>query len=272
MKSASPFFPDFPKTSAYDLTLFIMPSPGINWATPGSLTRTTLRNKLLKMPRGIGHVCIMLRGPDREELTGMTQKESNEGRPEVLRKGYGLGILLHNFVGELERAEELVPEINRRSKKGNLTYARFDLSEAAGKRLFQYLDEYRARGGDQWYGMRNRPRHLEGGGCGPFAGSCVEIAGLMTKEIETAWTREIRIPLDYLGGPITGKFVSPFKLMLAREWAKETDAHEKGLFWDPDLMNEWTLRQTQSVQWRNARGAVLDFRDHTPVPEPIFFV
>ena len=268
------FYANFPRMSPRDLTFLIFPSPGIDWTSPGSLTRTTLRNKLLARPRGIGHVAVMIRSPERNELTGMTQKINGEGRREILLHGYGLGILLHNFVGRLESAEELVPEIEGRSQrgKGTFSYARIDLSLGQVKRLFDYLDQYRARGGDRWYGMRNRPRYLEGGGCGPFAASCLEIAGMLTKEIETAWTRVVRVPADSIGGPTTKRYVSALRMMRLPRWATEIEAHEMAHFWDPDRMHAWVMAHGNRERWKACEGVSIDASQVKTPEEPLFFV
>lgn len=238
---------------------------------PKALTFTTTRNKLLGRPRSIGHVSVMIRSEKDYVLTGMTQSNKDEGRREVLFGGYGLGILLHNFKGALEEREHLVPELEKRSvKPGWLSYLRMQTNEKINGRLLDYLSEYRKLGCDQWYGMRNRPLYGEGGGCSAFAASFLETAGLLSEEFTREWTRKFNIPHELIGGPITGKKV-PVLQMLRRadRWAQEDEPHEKGFFWDPDLMHAWLVRtydremrnphgEFQTEMWNRAFGLSLD--------------
>jgi len=246
---------EFPKLHSHELVLFFYPSPGLNWMNPKALTFTTALNKLSGRSRGIGHVSIMIRTPTEFVLTGMTQLDRNEGRNEVLFGGYGLGILLHNFKGALEEGAKLMPELVKRSRqKGKLSFLRFAVNAEITSRLFQYLNEYRTKGYDRFYGMKNRPLHGEGSGCSAFGASFLETAGILREEFRREWTRTFNIPRDLIGGPITGKKVS-FLEMLRRadRWALEDEPHEKGFFWDPDLMNAWLLR-TYAKEKADAAG------------------
>jgi hypothetical protein len=276
---------DFPNRHPHELILFIYPSPGLNWTNPKSLTLTSTRNKLLGRARGIGHVTVMVKTPTKFALTGMTQIDKHEGRSEVLLKGYGLGILLHNFRGALEEAEKLIPELIQRSKKrGKLSFLRVTTNEEISERLFRYLDEYRERGCDQYYGMKNRPLHAEGGGCSAFATSFLETAGILREEFEREWTRTFNIPHDLIGGPVTGKKVSIIEMIRrADRWAHEGEPHEKGFLWDPDLMHAWLIRTHEKERshpsgnfvvetWNSAPGLAIDATTKKPPTGKIFKV
>lgn len=247
---------DFPQKHSHELVLFFFPSPGLNWLNPRSLTFTTALNKLTGRSRSIGHVSVMVRTPTETVLTGMTQSRKNEGQKEVFFDGYGLGILLHNFGGMLEDGAKLAPELTARSKNENrLSFLRVSIGEKTSERLLQYLREFREKGYDRWYGMRNRPLCGEGGGCGPFAGSVMETAGILVHEIEKEWTRTVNVPHDLIGGPITGRKVSIFELLRrADRWAQEQEPHEKAHFWDPDLMHAWLLRKRAAIAAGSAHG------------------
>lgn len=252
-----------------ELTLYFYPSPGLDWNSPAGLTRTSGVNKLLNRPRSLGHVSVRVKCEGIDILTGMTQENKLEGRQEVLFKGYGLGILLHNFKGELEKKEELEPELALRSKSGELSYLRFRTNRAICERLAKFLDEYKAKGGNRVYGMVPRPLYGEGGGCSAFGAAFVETAGFMLPEFEKSWTRSFLIPKSYIGGPSTGKYVSPIHMMFASRWANENEPHEKGFFWDPDLMHAWAVQtwekekaqpsgRYQTELWGKAKGLVVD--------------
>lgn len=271
--NASTFYKNFPKNSDYDLTLFFIPSPGLDWSTPGSLTRSTLKHKLLKRPRSLGHVCVMLRSDDETEnvFTGMTQKFAKEGMNEVLKEGFGLGILFHNFVGELEDKDELSHEMHQLSLQPNrLSYLKFDLSFSNKNRLVTFFKEYREKNGDRYYGMRNRPRYLEGGGCGPFAAAVLEVAGLLDAEMSLDWQREIILPLPYIGGPTFKRKVSAFKMLTCPAWATKNEPHEVGHFWDPTNMHEWLLKKSPLKTWNQAVGLEIDSRKKEAPHEPLF--
>ncbi len=274
---------EFPKLHSHELVLFFYPSPGLNWMNPKALTFSTTRNKLLGRSRGIGHVSVMIRTPTDFVLTGMTQLLSNEGRNEVLFGGYGLGILLHNFKGALEDGAKLLPELEKRSRNaGKLSYLRVAANEQITGRLLEYLSEYRKNGYDQCYGMKNRPLFGEGGGCSAFAASFLETAGVLRDEFRREWTRTFNIPHDLIGGPITGKKVSVIDLLRrADRWAQENEPHEKGFFWDPDLMHAWLERTHtqerkfatgvfQAESWNSAIGLSLDAKSATPPSGRIF--
>jgi hypothetical protein len=274
---------EFPERHSHELVLFFYPSPGLNWRNPKALTFTTVRNKLLGRERGIGHVSVMIRTPTAFTLTGMTQLFGNEGRREVLFGGYGLGILLHNFRGALEDGTKLVPELVKRSHApGKLSYLRVAVNEPITARLFRYLAEYRKNGYERCYGMRNRPLYGEGGGCSAFAASFLETGGVLREEFRREWTRTFNIPRGLIGGPITGQKVSVLEVLRrADRWAREDEPHEKGFFWDPDLMHSWLTRTFekekatpsgifQTEVWNSARGLSWDAKSVNPPTGKIF--
>jgi hypothetical protein len=274
---------EFPKQHSHELVLFFYPSPGLNWMNPKALTFTTAKNKLFGRSRGIGHVSVMIRTPSEFELTGMTQLEENEGRREVLFNGYGLGILLHNFKGALEESRDLIPELLKRSRsEGQLSFLRVAANEAITSRLLTYLSEYRKNGYDRFYGMRNRPLYGEGGGCSAFGASFLEAAGVLREEFRREWTRTFNIPHELIGGPITGKKVSVLDMLRrADRWAQESEPHEKGFFWDPDLMHAWLVRNHSkesqfptgvfhTEKWNSAVGLRLDAKSAVPPSGRIF--
>jgi len=276
---------EFPKRHPHELVLFFYPSPGLDWTNPKGLTFTTTRNKLLGRPRGIGHVSVMVRTPTEFALTGMTQVDKNEGRSEVLFKGYGLGILLHNFRGALEEAGKLIPELEKRSRKpGWLSFLRITTNEKISERLLRYLAEYQERGCDRFYGMKNRPLHAEGGGCSAFATSFLETAGVLRDEFAREWTRTFNIPHDLIGGPVTGKKISVLEMLRrADRWALEGEPHEKGFLWDPDLMHAWLNRTHEKEKiepsgiyrlesWNSASGLTIDATTTSPPVGKIFRV
>ena len=273
------FLKDFPRTHPYELVLFFYPSPGLDWSSPRSLFWCTLRNRVIfRRPRSIGHVSVMVRTPTGFYFTGKTQKYGHEGQREVLLDGYGMGILMHTFVGEMERAEELAPEaLSRSMKKDYLGFARFEINEGIATRITDYLREYVERGAHNFYGMRPRPRYAEGGGCGPFAASVVDIAGFLSDEMRAEWTREFCIPYALIGGPGYKRYVGFWEIFFTSKWATRDEKHELAQFWDPDLMYQWMIRhrndpkKKDSVEiWNQALGICFNYKN-SPIPtEPLF--
>lgn len=274
---------NFPEKHPHELVLFFYPSPGINWQNPKGLTYTAARNTLLGRPRSIGHVTILVRSPDYFLLTGMTQLMQKEGRSEVLFEGYGLGILLHNFKGALEKQSKLIPELQKRSTKpGLLSYLRIKTNEQINARLREYFDSYKENKFDSFYGMKNRPLHGEGSGCSAFAASFLEAAGILREEFRREWSRHFNIPHALIGGPITGTKVSVLDVIRrADRWAHENEPHEKGFLWDPDLMHAWLIRthdreirnptnEYHSEKWNASPGLWMDASDHVPPAGKIF--
>lgn len=273
-----------PSQHPHELTLFFYPSPGLDWSSPWGLARSTANNKLKRKPRSIGHVSVRIKSQHSERpidiLTGMTQKRYDEGMKEVIFLGYGLGILLHDFDGELETPEKLAPELIERSTHGRLSYLRCEINRSIAERLYRFLNEYKQMGADQHYGMPHRPLHGEGGGCSAFGASFLETAGLMSDEYRKNWTRYFNMPKNLIGGPNTGKYISPLHMYRGKRWANEDEDHVKGFFWDPDLMHSWCMDTWKSdadhsklytkEKWNEAFGLVLKAHDQ-PVPDkPLF--
>lgn len=265
-----------PSTHAHELTLYFYPSPGVSWKSPAHLTLSTALTKLTNQPRSIGHVSIRVRSEGDRLIdfhTGMTQSQKNEGRAEVLKLGYGLGILFHDFDGELEHTEALDAEISTRSRKpGKLSYIRFEITRAIAERVEKYLQAFAACGADKHYGSPHRPLYGEGGGCSAFAASFLEVAGLLTPEHRERWARNHLLPRSHVGGPKTGNRVGVLQMLTRFAWAQENEPHEKFFIWDPDLMHHWLTevwnRESKTPSklyrtetWNQAKGLVVDARE-----------
>ncbi len=241
----------------HELRIFILPSPGVNWASPASLALSTAFYKLGGWPRAIGHVTINIEssGVGLEPIsihTGICQAERNEGRAEILRKGYGLGILFHDFKGMLESKDDLEQEIAGRMKRGNLSFIKIGISRGAAERMAEFLKQFRDKRACDHYGSAHRPLYAEGAGCATFAAAFLEIAGLLEQEYVDSWIRHRRLPLTHIGGPKTGTKVSFLKMLTCMKWAEEKEPHEKLALYDPDLMHEWVMKTIQTAQTKEA--------------------
>ena len=268
-----------PSKFEHELILFFYPSAGVLWHSPATLALTSAIPKLIKRPRPIGHVSIRIKSagsPTLDFHTGMGQLNKDEGRKEVLKDGYGLGILFHDFKGRIEQTQELDQEVAQLSKKsGRLSFIRFEINREMAERMSQYLAEYTAKGAGNHYGGPHRPLFAEGGGCSAFAASFLTVSGLMNDELLKAWSRNHLLPQNIIGGPKGKKKVPLWKVLSTFSWAKESDPHEKYFIWDPDLMHKWTIKQFEQSslpkeRWNNSPGIIIHAKETACPKGPIF--
>ncbi len=273
---------------AQELTLFTMPAPRkIDWSSPRSLLTSAVTNNLTFQHRShkhaIGHVFIQLSHEGRKELiiTGSVPSPEDDSSAKVLKKGYGLGILFSDMAGRLEKTEDLQAEIVDRFESGRIAYIRFKLSEANYDRLRKFLDIYRKRGYGNNYNGLNRPREGLGAGCSAFGMAFVEVAGLLHPVWKEKWPISVRIPNTLIGGPLTGNKVSPWKVVKAGKWAKESEPHRVLSLYEPYNIYEWILEEwrrenTQKsgrvklLKRKNAFGLEYDCTHVAPPEEPMF--
>lgn len=270
------------------VVLFNIPSPyGIDWRSPHTLLKSVLQNHNSGISHEIGHVFVgvycsdqgMAGSPD--VLTGMTSASDNS--EELLRdRGYGLGLLFHNFDGRLNSEEEALIDIHSGVQTGRLSYLAFDISRATCQRLVDYEMEYRQRGYDRAYGLPNRPLYGEGAGCSAFGVSFLEVAGIQPAIFQGMWSRHLLVPHRLVGGPMTGFFIPIRRFFLnpLLQWASPNELHYPLSFWEPDLMHSYVLRVARGewvapfsaeVQlWGKAYGLRLNALD-IPTPEGEFF-
>lgn len=283
-----------PRAAGNSLTLYVFPSPyGLKWKNPRALAWSALRNSLAfrhHVNHSIGHVDVEL---DCESPTdanqrihtfsGMTTDNSDADRTTeaaLLRQGYGLGILTESFPGRIESASDVLPQLPKRFRFGDISLLSFEISPTTCQRLLQYQDEYRQRGFGANYGLPNRPRYGEGAGCSAYATSFLEVAGLLTEEFHQAWKRSLRIPAEQIGGPTTGRHVALSEILFDpfSAWARAEEVHQDVPAWDPDLMHRWIVETFNRKDPRfnrfkqiKAKGLWADAR-LVPTPTvPLFF-
>lgn len=272
---------------AFELTLFSMPSPReIDWSKPASLARTAITNRLtlqhFKHKHAIGHVFVELTdGGQRRFLGGMIPAPDAGMGDLVLKQGYGLGILFTPVKGQFDSPEGLEGELKDRYKSGRIAFIRFELSAATFERLWQYVQGYRERGYDKIYNGLNQPRAGKGAGCSAFGVSFLEVAGLLHPVWEKVWKINVRIPREFVGGPMTGAKVPLTRVLGAKRWAEEDEPHFVLSMYEPYKIWQWvgdTWRKEQQapsnrvslLKRGKALGLNYDVR-HVKVPaEPIF--
>ena len=247
---------------AYDLTLHLIPAPSpTNWDSPGKLTRSALKNQLIKYHGGnrhsIGHLFVELNCPNHSILTGSTSVDNIEERKAIFVQGYGLGVVLKNYKGKLDGPEETRKDIDSLQATGRSTFLKFLISESTCERLIDYLDEYQRRGYHQTYaGLNARPLDGQSAGCTAFGMSFLELAGLQIPEFENAWIHELIMPRKLVGGPTTGNKVRFMRAVTDVKTKWDTDLSNNGIalkFWDPEKMVDWTKSAASEMQENQAR-------------------
>ena len=247
---------------ANTLTIYMFPSPyGISWKSPGELVTTTIRNQLPKMNRKIGHAAVEIDCPslERHIFAGM-RDISDANATFMLKEQLGMGVLFYNFAGMLENQDELAADLEDKYKSGRLSYLVYQINSPMCERLVKYYDQYRERGYDKFYGLPNRPRYGEGGGCTAFAKSFLEVAGFLTTEHKRNWLKTLRVPLRYIGKPVTNKkirIIDLVPLLTRSDWAKQEEPHQTINLWDPDSMHRWVLDQVEMHDGSDTREVIV---------------
>lgn len=267
------------------LTLYFYPSPTpLDWSTPQSLTQITVDNSISGADHPIGHVSVEVKCEDDPQnkhhiLTGMSSSGEGESLKLLIKKKVGLGILFYNLKGRLVPRQEILEELPHLYQNGEISMLTHKISPKTCQRLVRYYDEYKDRGYQDHYGLPNRPRYGEGGGCSAFGTSFLELSGLLKNEYHANWSQLRLVPKKYVGGELTDKKVSLWKLLLPSRptrWATPKEEHFPIFFWDPDLMHEWATKKWTTEDYKptgsyklNKRGNAMELIiDSTHVPTP----
>ena len=242
--------------AANRLTLYFVPSPkGLDWTTPQSLAKTTLKNELAISPAGqkhsIGHVYEEIECGTYHRFIGMTSTGSKQERNAIFKQKVGLGVILIKYIGRFNTNEEAITDLNKMERKGRSNFMSFNVSDTTCKRLMDYVDEYQNRKLDQIYaGLNYDALDGEGSGCSSFGASFLTVAGLQTPEFQHLWRQQYIVPFQYIGGTITGKKVNFLKVYFASNsrWGFFPSDGVAINFWDPDLMHDWVTAASDDVQ------------------------
>jgi hypothetical protein len=280
--------------AADTLTLYFYPSPrGMDWRSPHHLSVSILENSALPLGRSIGHASVELSCTGEEDgekpfydFTGVTGT-TNDHRTNILEKGYAIGTVFLATPGHMEKSLPLKKERAMKYISGRLSYITAFINAAACRRAQRYLTEYRSQGyGSIYGGLMHEPRKKEGAGCTAFAKSFYDILGILDPELEQAWTTQVRVPEDTIGGPDVKRWVNFMGLYNNRNgkfgrWAEADEPHRLLRFWNPDKMYQWVnavaLGNTaafdgafEPVSRGNALGLVIDRRHVRPPLTALF--
>src|SRR5690606_20614542 len=134
---------------ADEIRLHILRSPlGIDWRSPWTLTRSALRNQVAPVGRrrafSISHIFVELKcdSTGTHIMRGMTSASNREEQDLLLRKHYGLGVLLHVYKGKLEKDESIKKDLA--SYRGHKRKAELSIkvSPESCQRMVDYAYEY----------------------------------------------------------------------------------------------------------------------------------
>lgn len=229
------------------LTVYFIRSPlGINWSSPRALAQSTLKNQLAVMAgrkHSIGHIYAEYNCEkfNLHKYFGMTSSGTTQEREMVLKKHYGLGASIADFDGHLEQTDEIISDLNKLYKIGQVSFFKIKISDQACLRMNEYMNIWQQEEIWKIYGgLHARPLYKEGSGCSAFGASFLEISGLLFDEFIDSWTRQIYIPYKLIGGPRTGKEVKLTKLLVTKtKWANNSQDGFYVDFFDPDKMYSW---------------------------------
>lgn len=251
-----------PIASADTLTLHLYPSTRrIDWDSPTTLARSTLRSTAAGLGReatmDLGHVAVSVQCGEEARWGGMSRRDKGESVKLVLRKGAGLGTLLHNFQGKMDTREAIEGWDAVHAERGTLRIVDFTITPEQCSDLVVHMDDYLAAGQQHNYGLVNSPFNSDGAGCSAFAASFVEVAGILDEPRRAAWSTTIAIPQDLIGrhhrtiyATADAPMATPdpeaprvgFLSMAVRRqsWADPDDASATPLFFfSPDFMYDW---------------------------------
>jgi hypothetical protein len=290
---------DSSTVSPNELTIYVIPSKvKYDWSSPRTLFKSYFRNYkrniFKKESYLLGHAFVELRTPlsSGRIFTGMRSASRKEQKNLVLKNHYGLSILGADTEGKLETDTDLELKVKKFSRKGQLAFMTFFISDEVTERLLQFFQSYKA-GIDSngspgaRYGGAFWPRYKgEGAGCSAFAVSFLDLAGLL-KEDFNEWLIRINIPMDLIGGPYNHNHAVRFSDIKKRKsWAESDESttvnYEPLEIYDPTLIYEWIQDKWDEqnsrhdlsltpLQLNQARGIRIDSRNQ-PLPheESIF--
>jgi hypothetical protein len=243
-------------TMADSVSLHLFRSPkGINWATPWSMTYSTLKNAIANThgmrAYGISHVFVEVKCDSTNEriLRGQTSTDDSNERELIFKEKHGLGVMFANYKGKYERDQSIENDMapyEGSDRRGTFTAL---INPATCQRMLQYEREYVERGyGNMYSGLQADPLKGEGTGCSAFGMSFLRVGGLV-EGFTNEFKQIIDVPKRFIGGPLTGKKVNILKILSspAAKWSNKDD-HIHLEAWDPEQMLRWVQRTHDLIE------------------------
>ena len=242
---------------------------------------------LLSLQDGsVGHTMeeITCKRTDGSELAFMTgQSGGSDMEQRVKKDGWGFGIIFRDFEGVLQGEARIKQRLAEIETKGNGSFLRVLISAPMCDRISTFYTEYK-KSDYLRYGLLNRPRHHEGGGCTSFGLAFLEVGGFMLPEYEEKWVKTLTIPNKLIGGPGTGRTVAVSDILLTFSWPKAGAAESReAKFWEPNFIHKWIVAKHEAItaaegrdelyktfERGEAKGLEIDARKRDLPTEPIF--
>jgi hypothetical protein len=117
----------------------------------------------------------------------------------VLRRGAGMGTLLHNFQGKLDSPNEIQEWRQIHAARGTLRVVDFQISSAKCQELLNALADFESSNQQYNYGLANNPFYGEGAGCSAFGAYFTEISGHLDEQTKSDWSHTVYIPSSLIG-------------------------------------------------------------------------
>lgn len=278
-------------------TAYVVPSGrGIDLSSPRGLALSTARNYRSNVIQPYGHGMFHIKcsvadgdGFEHDELSGINLVNLEDANDLVLRHGYGLGSLFAILPGQLDSRERTTYVLRSYMNAGAAAFIQYKINASTCARLVNFVREFRERGIDTRYGLTARPRYGEGTDCTALVAALFEVAGLDDPTIDAVWRRAVRVPSHLIGGPLTGNYIPPRRLvirpLLTRSWASAYQPHFVAQIFVTDnlyfhILNRWNqglsplashdLQATMGYI-ENTKGFIIDARSVPTPDEPFWF-
>lgn len=231
------------------LRLYFMPSSPvrIEWDNPKNLVDSTIAAGFSNRNHPISHTTVELNCPDIgvHFHAGAVSADKNTSMKLLFEEKIGLSIMAGAWPGRLETQPEILDSLNYRGvRNGMLSAATFTINASTCSRLNDYYKGMESRSGSRFYGFAARPRRHEGAGCSAFVASFLEVGGILTPEIRSAWTTQVKVPLSLMTTLGTGVPSTVQDLIAhpdAAKWSDSLAPHMNITVYDPDRMHDWVL-------------------------------
>ncbi|MDG0818033.1 hypothetical protein [Bdellovibrio svalbardensis] len=265
---------------AHDLEFIFYRAPKpLDWSTPGSLVRSTVRNSFAQIgmkdgenyrydlyPHAISHVNVKLQcGTAPAIYRGMTSDRSTASYAwDLMARGRSLETFLIDVKGRFYKNDEVLKWLSVLESQGYVRRFQLKLNEEQCQRVQKYLREYESLYLQKIYGsLRADPQWGQGAGCAAFAVSFLKVLNLFPETLEKYWRRHLLVPLRLLSFQARKSDLSFWAYLRGEDaaWASETEPHIELQFYDPELMYNW-VGARHKVVW--------DVRSRV-VPESSFF-
>ncbi len=239
----------------------VRPPHPVNWTSPKTLLKSTLKNALEFDPAPNGHLMVHLVGNKENEygvkeiLTGMSRAHKMQTVETSIFKGLGLSAMTYDFEGQFDAALKDRKEIAKEQRKRRVAMVVLPLSSAQADRLMKIVSLWIKHGSYRHYGGSKNVSAGEGAGCADFALYLLSVAldGKIDAETWSKWSDRVYLPYALIRTNPEGKILS-HKVSLHQvkkwgtEWAENENNGELFETADPEKFFNWVLSHSDGSQ------------------------